>query len=288
MDSVYRADLENIARDAQQKLNIFCKTKVEDDSIIIAYGKNDFIYLKLYDYDGKYAYLRLRTKDMTAVWNYVPVGFSNLGNGLWADMKRAAHPSFKKNALWYIDSEIRATIGNRLAITNTSINRGYSYKIRLSNGHNVFISLVKNEAEYKKKLGLANIFIVCDRNQKPLFAPMTVQECLIYVLNISLQSDIRVTKFVEKAHSLGGKACTVTSYRLPEESLDKAKALFPNGYGCALSITDKEILLQLYAQDATDVYALDERVFETFDGVLAGIEELSKMPKFDPTEKTKE
>lgn len=284
MSSRYRDDLMWIAMEAQNKLNIFCKTKVEDDSIIIAYGKSDFIYLKIFNQNDNWASLKLRTKDMSAQWDYVPVGFSKLGDGLWADMKRAAHPSFKKNALWYLDSEVRLTIGNRMAISNTSLNRGYMYKIRLSNGHIFFVALSKNEADYKKKLSLSNVFVICDRQQRPLLKPMTVQECLLYILNLSLKEDIRATKFVEKVHSLGGKACTVTSYRLPEESLDKAKAAFPNGYGASFSITDADMSIQIYGQGNQEAYLLDEKSFDKIEDVLAEIEDLSKMPKFEPNQ----
>ena len=73
----YTEDLQFLADKVTDALNIFNKTRVLDNQLIIAYTDKDFIAVTMAEQkdNPEYATLKLRTRDMVAAWKNVPVGF---------------------------------------------------------------------------------------------------------------------------------------------------------------------------------------------------------------------
>ena len=198
----FTQDLEFLADRVSDALNIFNNYGIKDNQLVIQYGKMSFLSLKLEemkDIPFPLATLRLRTRDMAASWQYVPVGFSqiNESRGLLNDMMKAAHPSPKKNSLWYIDYTIKDTIGERVVLSETVERRGYLYKAVFSNGFEAYITLTPDENEYKKDHSVAEIYSISNKKKEIVGQMMTADECLLVLINIALQTDLRVAEFIK-------------------------------------------------------------------------------------------
>jgi hypothetical protein len=110
----FEDDLQFVADRVSNALNIFNETVVHDNKLVTLYGNEEFIALFITPKDNMpgWGSLRLRSKDMAAVWDNVPLGFSqiNESRGLLSDMRKAAKVSLKRNSIWYIDQQIKARL----------------------------------------------------------------------------------------------------------------------------------------------------------------------------------
>jgi hypothetical protein len=155
-DAIFEDDLQFVADKVSDALNIFSETVVADNKMVTLYGNEDFIALLMTPNEDKkkWGKLRLRTRDMAATWDNVPVGFSqiNESKGLLTDMRKAAHVSLKRNSIWYIDRQIKDVVGDRVIFTELTTNKGYLYKIAFTNGYITYLSITKDDKEYKEQL----------------------------------------------------------------------------------------------------------------------------------------
>ena len=73
----FTEDLQFVADRVSTSLNIFNKTKVTANQLIIAYTDRDFIAVTMVEHPEhpQYATLQLRTKDMAASWKNVLLVF---------------------------------------------------------------------------------------------------------------------------------------------------------------------------------------------------------------------
>ena len=284
----FTEDLQFVADRVSTSLNIFNKTKVTSNQLIIAYTDRDFIAVTMVEQpeNPQYATLKLRTKDMAASWKNVPIGFSqiNESRGLFADMKRAAHPSLKKNGLWYIDKQIKETIGEYTEVAEVASYRGYKYHVKMNNQYECYILLTKNEAEYRKPHDAACLFALQDPSGKVLCVYVTADECILTLVNMALMTDLRAAKFVETVHAIGGRAKPTHSYRLPDDSMDEVKAAFPNQYAIQLQIKNTGITMEVFSKSQDKMYEVETKTFEDMDQATEFIKELVTRAPFVPNE----
>ena len=287
-NSIFEKDLQFVADKVSTGLNMFCETVAADNKLVSLYGHDEFIALFMYPYVNKpeMGRLRLRTKDMAATWDYVPLGFSqiNESRGLLADMRRAAHVSLKKNSIWYIDRQIKDVVGDRVSFTELTTNKGYLYKVVFTNGFTTYLSITKDDKEYHKPHDVAQLYFLAKKNKEPISAPMTADECIMVLVNIAMQADKRVSEFISVAEQNGGKTTISHSYRTHDESLDEVKASFKNKYSITFRIQDGELLVELFGKYNNKTYLLDIRKFENVEDVYASIKEISELEKFIPSE----
>ena len=289
IDMTFEDDLQFVAEKVTDALNIFNETIVSDNKLVTLYGDEEFIALLMTQYDNNSGLgtLRLRTRDMAATWERVPVGFSkiNESRGLLSDMKRAAHVSLKRNSIWYIDQQIKDVVGDRVLFTEITTNKGYLYKIAFTNGFITYLSITRDDREYYKPHDVAQIYCLAKKNKEPISAPMTADECIMMLVNIAMQTDKKVSEFISRAEQCGGKTLISYSYRTVEESLDEAKAVFPNGYAMKLRIQNNIVLVDILGRYDKKTYLLDSRQFNNIDDVYESVKEISGLPRYEPIEK---
>jgi len=286
-NAVFEDDLLYVANKVSDALNIFNETTVADNKLVTFYGNDEFIALFLtpHENDPKWGRLRLRTKDMAATWENVPIGFSqiNESRGLLADMRRAAHVSLKRNSIWYIDRQIKDVIGDRVVFTELTTNKGYLYKVAFTNGYIIYLSISKDDKEYYLPHDRAQLYMIVQKNKTPLSPPLTADECILMLVNIAMQQDLRAAEFISVAEQNGGKTQISHSYRTQEESLDEIKAIFANGYALKLKL-GKDILLEVFGNDGTQMNQLDIRKFKNIEDVYDAIKEFAVLPAYRPLE----
>ena len=281
----YSQDLRYLADHVTTALNIYAATKITDNQLIIAFTNQDYIFIGLEDQDNGLATLRLKTRDMSAAWANVPVGFSkiNESRGLFNDMKRAAHPSLKKNCLWYIGYQIKETLGDRLQLAEVASYRNFKYRFGFTNQYDGVIHLTKDGKEYNRPHSEARIFALFNTEGEQLTDYLSTDECLLTLANMAMMKDKRAAAFVEQILAWGGKAKVTCSYRLPDESMDEVKAAFPNRYALQLRITGKGFFVKVLTKgtDGT-MYLLEDKEMASMDDVFAYAEQLWSLPVADP------
>lgn len=275
----YTEDLQYLADNVTDALNIFAAVKIEDNQMIVAFTAKDYIAIQMVPQeDNDLATLKLKTRDMSASWRNVPVGFSkiNESQGLFNDMRRAAHPSLKRNCLWFIGYQIKNSIGDRIRIAEVMSYKTFKYRIELSNQYKCVIQLTKDEKEYRNPHDLAKIFMICDEAGNPLIdSYLTTDECLMNLVNMAMMQDQRAAKFVQDITNMGGKAKVTHSYRLPEESIDEIRAMFSNKYAVQIKITNKQYIIKLFTRDSNTMIPVDERKFDKMDMAMAYLQNIS-------------
>jgi hypothetical protein len=215
----------------------------------------------------------------------VPEGFSqiNESRGLFSDMKKAAHPSLKKNCLWYIGYQIKETLGDRLKIAEVASYRNFKYKFEFTNQYSGIIQLTKDGKEYNRSHAEAAIFALFNNDGQQMTEYMCTDECLLTLSNMAMMKDKRAAAYVEQILQWGGKAKVTHSYRLPTESMDEVKAALPNRYAIQLQITDKGFFVKVLSKgtDGT-MYLMEDKEFTSMDEVFAYTEKLINLPVADP------
>ncbi len=287
MGSEFEKDLLFVANKVSSALNMFNETQAAQNKLLTVYGHDEFIALLMTVYEDRpgWGSLRLRTRDMAATWNNVPVGFSqiNESKGLLASMKKAAKLSLKRNSLWYIDKQLKDTIGERIKFTEITTNRGWLYKVTFTNDYVAYLTLIKEDSEYYKSHDEAQLYFFCKKDKTPVGAPLTADECLMLLVEIAQKEDRRVAEFVNRANEYGGRSAITHSYRVTDESLDEAKCMFNNGYSMKFSIVNGELQLELYGTaDDGQMYILDARAFEDVNDIFNALYEFSIAPKYVP------
>jgi hypothetical protein len=282
----FEDDLQFVAERVTNALNIFNETVVADNKMVTLYGNEEFIALFVTpkeDMPG-WSSLRLRSRDMAAVWDNVPLGFSqiNESRGLLSDMRKAAKVSLKRNSIWYIDQQIKDVVGDRVVFTELTTNKGYLYKAAFTNGFISYITITKDDKEYYKPHDVAQLYMITKKNKEPISAPMTADECIMMLVNIAMQTDRRVSEFISIAEQCGGKTLISHSYRTQEDSVDEAKAVFANGYALKLRISKDKIVLEALGRYNMKTHSLDERIFENIQDVYDSVRELAALPKYIP------
>ena len=281
----YSQDLTFLADNVTEALNIYTAVKVSETQLIVAFTNQDYIFLGLEEQPNGLATLRLRTRDMSAAWKNVPKGFSqiNESRGLFNDMKKAAHPSLKKNCLWYIGYQIKETLGDRLKIAEVASYRNFKYRFEFANQHKGVIQLTKDNKEYARAHSEAKIFALFNENGEQITDYMTTDECLLTLANMAMMKDKRAASFVEQIAAWGGKAKVTASYRLPNESMDEVKAALPNRYALQLQITDKGFFIKVLTKgtDGT-MYLMEDKELPSMEDVVAYAEQLMNLPVADP------
>jgi hypothetical protein len=223
---------------------------------------------------------------MAAAWNNVPLGFSqiNESRGLFADMRKAAKVSLKRNSIWYIDQQIKDTVGDRVVFTELTTNKGYLYKVAFTNGFITYITIAKDDKEYYKPHDVAQLYMITQKNKEPISPPMTADECIMMLVNVAMQTDRKVSEFISIAEQCGGKTLISHSYRTEEGSVDEAKAVFSNGYALKLCIENDEIFVDALGRYNKKTYLLDRRKFTDINDVYSAVREFAVMPKYEPAE----
>lgn len=289
----FEEDLEFIADKAATALNIFNETVSRDNKLVTMYGQDEFIALILTPYeinpfgpndDGQWGTLRLRTKDMAATWNNVPAGFSqiNESRGLLADMRRAAKVSLKRNSVWYIDRQMQDAIGDRVVFTELTTNKGYLYKVAFTNGFITYISIVRDDKEYNKPHDVAKLYFIASKTKEPISPPMTADECIMMLINVAMQTDMKISEFISLAEQCGGRTTISHSYRTEDESVDEAKAVFANGFAMKLRVENENINAEIVGRYENKSYVLDSKTFESIEDVYDAVRHLSQMEEFKP------
>ena len=281
----FEEDLIYVSSKVSDALNIFNEVASTEDKLVVRYGKDEFIALILTPYKDRpnWAHLRLRTKEMAAGWDNVPAGFSqiNESRGLLNDMKQAAKVSLKRNSLWYIDYQIKDTIGEQIVFTETKAKKGYSYKAEFLNGYVVHICIERNDKEYYKSHDEARLYYLADAKNNPISAPMTADECIMMLINIGIQTDLRMTQFIASAEKVGGRTTVSSMYRVDDECYDEVKAVFSNNYAMKVSIKNNKIHAEIIGLDKNDVEFIDAKNFDKIDDVCLAVENLAKLEKFE-------
>lgn len=281
----YSQDLQYLADNVMSALNIYAAVKVTNNQLIVAFTNQDYIFVVLEEQPNGLATLRLRTRDMAAAWQNVPEGFSqiNESRGLFSDMKKAAHPSLKKNCLWYIGYQIKETLGDRLKIAEVASYRNFKYKFEFTNQYSGIIQLTKDGKEYNRSHAEAAIFALFNNDGQQMTEYMCTDECLLTLSNMAMMKDKRAAAYVEQILQWGGKAKVTHSYRLPTESMDEVKAALPNRYAIQLQITDKGFFVKVLSKgtDGT-MYLMEDKEFTSMDEVFAYTEKLINLPVADP------
>lgn len=286
-------DLEFLANRVTDVLNIFNNRGIKDNQLVVQYGKKDFLSLKLEpmeDVPFPVATLRLRTRDMASTWRFVPEGFAMIDDSkvLFNDMLRAAHPSPKRNSLWYIESTIKDIIGDRILLAESSERRGYLFKAVLSNGFEAFITLTSDEDEYKKDHAIAELYSISNKTKDVLSQNMTADECLLVLVNMAMQNDKRSAEFVKAVEEVGGKTSVPRSYRLPEESCDEVKAVFKNGYALKFKILNDKMTLEVLGRMNGESYFITLMEYDDFDSLISFTKEITTMDPFQVSENNEE
>lgn len=283
----FEDDLQFIANKVSAALNIFSETKVTNNKLITVYGDEEFVALFATPHETKpdFCHLRLRTRDMAAEWDRVPVGFSqiNESRGLLSDMKRAAHVSLKRNSIWYIDQQIKDVVGDRLVLTELTSKKGYLYRVEFTNGFVTYMSIVQDDKEYFKPHNEAKLYFIVKKNKDPISPPMTADECIMMLVNIAMQTDKRIAEFVSTAEQCGGKTLVSQPYRMQDDSLDEAKAVFANGYALKLRIENNKLVVEALGRYSKQTYLLDVRHFEDMRDVCGVVREFSQLPQYNPS-----
>jgi hypothetical protein len=281
----YSQDLQYLADNVMSALNIYAAVKITNNQLIVAFTNQDYIFVVLEEQPNGLATLRLRTRDMAAAWQNVPEGFSqiNESRGLFSDMKKAAHPSLKKNCLWYIGYQIKETLGDRLKIAEVASYRNFKYKFEFTNQYSGIIQLTKDGKEYNRSHAEAAIFALFNNDGQQMTEYMCTDECLLTLSNMAMMKDKRAAAYVEQILQWGGKAKVTHSYRLPTESMDEVKAALPNRYAIQLQITDKGFFVKVLSKgtDGT-MYLMEDKEFTSMDEVFAYTEKLINLPVADP------
>lgn len=281
----YSKDLQYLADNVMDALNIYAAVKVTENQLIVAFTNQDYIFVQIEEQDNGLATLRLRTRDMSAAWKNVPEGFSqiNESRGLFNDMKKAAHPSLKKNCLWYIGYQIRETLGDRLQIAEVASYRNFKYKFAFTNQYDGIIHLTKDGKEYNRPHSEARIFALFNNEGEQLTDYMCTDECMLTLANMAMMKDKRAAAFVEQIMAWGGKAKVTCSYRLPDESMDEVKAALPNRYAMQLQITDKGFFVKVLTKgtDGT-MFLIEDKEMASMEEVFAYAEQLIALPPSDP------
>ena len=281
----YSKDLQYLADHVTDALNIYAAVKVTQDQLIVAFTNQDYIFLGLEPQENGLATLKLRTRDMAASWQNVPTGFSqiNESKGLFNDMKKAAHPSLKKNCLWYIGYQIRETLGDRLKIAEVASYRNFKYKYEFTNQYSGIIQLTKDSKEYNRAHADAKIFALFNDDGQQMTEFLTTDECLLTLANMAMMKDKRAAAFVEQILQWGGKAKVTHSYRLPTESMDEVKAALPNRYALQLQITEKGFFIKVLTKGLDgSMYVMEDKELSSMEEVLAYAEQLIRLPVADP------
>lgn len=292
-DLSFEEDLEYIADKAATALNIFNETVSDGNRMITMYGKDEFIALIVTPYednpfgendDNEWGRLRLRTKDMAATWENVPAGFSqiNESKGLLSDMRRAAKVSLKRNSIWYIDRQIQDIVGDRVVFTELTTNKGYLYKIAFTNGYVTYLSIVRDDKEYNKGHDIAQLFFIASKSKEQLSPAMTADECIMMLVNVAMQTDMKVSEFITLAEKYGGKTTISHSYRTVDNSVDEAKAVFANGFAIKLCIENGVIRAEIYGKHDNKNYLLDSKEFDNIEDVYGAIGDLAKLDTYVP------
>lgn len=287
MGSEFEKDLLFVANKVTESLNMFNDTQAAQNKLLTIYGHDEFIALLMTAYEDRpgWGSLRLRTRDMAATWNNVPVGFStiNESKGLLASMKKAAKLSLKRNSIWYIDKELKDIVGDCIKFTEVTTNKGWLYKVVFTNDYIAYLTLIKDDSEYYKSHDDAQLYFFCKKDKTPVGAPMTADECLLLLAEIAQKEDRRVAEFVNRAIEFGGKAQISSSYREKNESFDEAKCVFSNGYTMRFAITNGELQLDLLgiAPDG-QMYEVDSRIFEDVNDIFEALQFFSAEPQFTP------
>lgn len=281
----YSQDLQFLADNVTSALNIYAATKITENQLIVAFTNQDYISIFLEPQENGLATLRLRTRDMSAAWQNVPVGFSqiNESRGLFNDMKKAAHPSLKKNCLWYIGYQIKEILGDRLTIAEVASYRNFKYRFEFSNQYNGIIQLTKDGKEYNRSHAEARIFALFNNEGQQMTDYMCTDECLLTLSNMAMMKDKRAASFVEQVIQWGGKAKVTHSYRLPTESMDEVKAALPNRYAIQLQIKDSGFFIKVLTKgtDGT-MYLMEDKELSSMQDVLTYTEQLINLPVVDP------
>lgn len=283
-DITFEDDLKYVAERVSEALNIFNETVVSENKLVTMYGKDEFIALFITPYENKESWgqLRLRTKDMAATWENVPVGFSqiNESRGLLADMRRSAHVSLKRNSVWYIDRQIKDVVGDRIVFTELTTNKGYLYKIAFTNGYVIYLSVTRDEKEYYNDHDVAQIYCISTAKKEPISANMTADECIMMLINIAMQSDMRVSEFISVAEQCGGRTTIANSYRTEDDSYDEAKAVFLNGYAMKLRIENGNMIIDIIGKCNGQLYLLDTKQFEKIEDICDVIRDISSLSAY--------
>lgn len=284
----FEDDLLLIASKVSSALNIFNETIVRDNKLVTIYGDDEFMALFATPHAERQdlCRLRLRTKDMEAEWDNVPLGFSLIDDGraILSDMKRAAHASLKRNSIWYIDQQIKDVVGDRVLLTEMTSNKGYLYKVEFANGFVTYLSIIKDDKEYYQPHDVAQLYVIAKKNKEAISAPMTADECILMLVNVAMQTDRRIAEFVSVAEQCGGRTIVSDSYRTEYESFDGAKAVFDNGYAIKLRIENEEIIVELFGIFGAQTYILDVRKFRDISDVYRAVKEFASLPKYVPTQ----
>lgn len=289
LDSIFEDDLVMVSQNVAEALNMFEETVVKDNKLVTMYGHEEFIALFITpeENNGKFGSLRLRTRDMAATYQHVPVGFSQINEckPLLNAMKKASHLSLKRNSLWYLDRQAKDVVGDRIVFTELKTNKGYLYKVSFTNGHHIYLTIAKDDKEFLKGHDTALLFMLADKTKNPISPPMTADECILMIVNTALQPDVATAKFISLAEQYGGKTMISHSYRTTSESVDEAKAVFANGYAMKLLIQDGNVTVTLFGQYEDKTYLLDEREFNDIQHVYDSIVEFAALPPYVPTQK---
>ena len=284
----FEDDFEYLSEKVSQALNIFSETVVANNQMVTMYGNEDFISLTITPYKDRsdWGSLRLRTRDMAAQWENVPSGFSqiNESRGLFADMKRAAHASLKRNSIWYIDNQIKDAVGDRVVFTELTTNKGYLYKVEFTNGYVTYLTITKDEREYHQPHDTAMLYALAQKNKEPISAMMTADACMVLLINVAMQVDKRAAEFVTIAERCGGKSVINNIYRTSDESVDEAKAVFSNGYALKFQIKNDELIVDVLGRHDQVTYLLDSKIFTNINDVYDVVKEVSQLPKYQPVE----
>lgn len=288
INNIFEDDLKFVASKVSSALNIFNETVVADNKLVTLYGNEEFIALFMTPHENnpKWGQLRLRTRDMAATWENVPVGFSkiNESRGLLADMRRAAHVSLKRNSIWYIDQQIKDVVGDRVVFTELTTSKGYLYKLAFTNGFVIYLSISKDDKEYYKPHDVAALYIMVNQNREPISAPMTADECILMLVNVAMQTDRKVSEFISIAEQHGGRTAISHSYRTQDESMDEAKAVFSNGYAMKLRIQNGEVTVEVLGRYDNKTYLLDVKKFKDIEDVYDAIGEFAALPPYSPSQ----
>ena len=282
----FEDDLQYVADRASERLNMFADSAVANNKMITRYGNDEFIALILTPKESMpgWSKLRLRTKDMAAEWDNVPLGFSqiNESRGLFSDIRKAAKVSLKRNCIWYIDQQIKNVVGDRVVFTELTTNKGYLYKISFTNGFVTYLTIVRDDKEYYKPHDVAKLYMLTQKNKEPISAPMTADECIMMLVNVAMQTDKRVAEFISVAEQCGGKTMISHSYRTEDTTVDEARAVFANNYALKLRIQNNKISLEALGKYNGRTEHIDERLFKNIQDVYDSVREFALLPQYTP------
>ena len=280
----FEDDLQFVATKVADSLNMFCEIMTDEHKLGVLYGRDEFIMLTVTPRENnpRVCQLRLRTKDMAGTWDNVPVGFSkiNESRGLLNDMKRAAKLSLKRNSLWYIDYQIKDTIGEQVRFSEVKSKKGYFYKIEFLNGYVIHLAIEKNDQEYLKPHDEAKLYYLADKTHMPISAPMTADECIMLLINIGIQTDIRMAEFISCAEQFGAFVNVTNLYRAVDECYDEVIAKFNNQYSMKVVTKNKKITAEILGEADGKTVVIDKRDFDAITDVCIATEQLAKLPMF--------